>query len=74
MPSEADLEITEIELEDDAQALEGYLVKVRIEDESHEWMVLGTDLAQAAARAVELVADQQPGGQVIELCYCADLL
>jgi len=60
--------------DDPADVLEGYLVTVRHDDEIAEWMVLGTDLTQAARSALALVGERQPGAQVVELRYCADLL
>jgi len=53
---------------------EGFLVTALHDGEQHEWMVLSTDLAQAASSAMQLVETRTPGAQIIEIRYCADLL
>ncbi len=59
---------------EEAPGLEGYVVRVLLDGEEEAWMILGADLADAAQRAVRIVAERSPSAQVVELSYCADLL
>jgi hypothetical protein len=52
---------------------EGYVITVRSDEGEKDWFLLATDLTGAARKAIELVALEQPDGQIIELRYCADL-
>lgn len=60
----------------DAQPVEheGYVITVREDDADKDWFILSTDIAAAARKAMALVAREQPGGQIVALRYCADLV
>jgi hypothetical protein len=62
------------EPQDATAPLEGWLVTVRDGDGDEEYLLLAADLVEAAQEAVRMLGARDPGAQVVELTYAADLL
>lgn len=55
-------------------AIHGYLVTAQIDGDRRTFLVIGSDIARAARRALLLLAQISPGASILELSYHAELL
>ncbi len=59
---------------DAVRVVKGFSVSVRVDDEDQEFVVVGADIAQAAAQAIDSLASRGIEGHVSRICYLADAL